>query len=191
MAFDSRNHHRRSIRLPERDYSQSNAYFVTVCVAGKQCVLADVKNGQLQLSSKGTMAAEEWTRLGKRFDAVWLDAWVVMPNHLHGIVWLRDSPPIHEGAQQRAPTHPEPLQRSSGRRKPLGQIIGAFKTAVMRRINELDGTPGQTIWQRNFHERVIRDERELQRIRRYIRANPKEWLQDPENPVNQQSSPRP
>jgi REP element-mobilizing transposase RayT len=174
---------RRSIRLPGRDYSRENAYFVTVSTVGKTCVLGDIVNGALMPSDSGRIIADEWAALGKRFAAVYLDAWVVMPNHLHGIVWLRPESAQQQGAQQRAPTRPgQPPGVPTGR-KPLGQIVGAFKTAVMRRINQRDGTPGQTIWQRNYYERVVRDQAELNRIRTYIRENPWKWMGDPENPA--------
>jgi REP element-mobilizing transposase RayT len=189
VALNPAAHHRRSIRLPGRDYGRPNGYFVTVCVLEKMCLFGAVQNGEMILNDNGKIVSEEWKGLGRRFSSVYLDAWVVMPNHLHGIVWLRevsgDSAVAQQvGTQQRAPTHSDSAPESAVKRKPLGQIVGAFKTAVTRRINERDGTVGQTIWQRNYYERVIRNQQELLRTQTYIRANPSQWPRDEENPAN-------
>ena len=102
-----------------------------------------------------------------------------MPNHVHGIVVLLPGP---MGTARRAPTK---LPRSFGKAisGSLATFVGAYKSAVARRINITHGTPAQEVWQRGYYERVVRDERELNRIREYILMNPERWPSDPENPA--------
>jgi REP element-mobilizing transposase RayT len=162
-------------------------------VQGKVCLFGEFVGGGMILNENGRIVAEEWQALETRFVMVRLDKWVVMPNHLHGIVGLRPIRPDggsarNAGAQQRAPT-PAPREgKPIPMSKPLGDIVGAFKTASTRRVNVAAGTIGQRFWQRNFYERVIRNAEELERIRRYIRENPARWAEDEENPQNMQST---
>ena len=102
-----------------------------------------------------------------------LDRFVVMPNHFHGVLFLEGE----EGTARRAPTRfGKPLARS------LAAILGAFKAAAARRINQLHGTEGRPVWQRNYFEHTIRGDESLSQIRRYIANNPPNWASDPENP---------
>jgi len=124
-----------------------------------------------------------WTSLPAHFGHVSLDAFVVMPNHFHGIVWIHEQPAAgYVDAQHVAP------QRRDGRHLPrvlpgsLGAIVRSFKAASTKTINELRGSPGGTVWQRNYYDRIVRNEDELNRIRQYIIDNPLKWATDPENP---------
>jgi putative transposase len=167
---------RRSIRLPGYDYSQPGAYFVTVCTRDRECVLGEAVEGEMQLDEAGRVVADTWNWLGRQYPYVELDEWVIMPNHLHAIVIIHANPADEpsRGGSRTAPTLP--------RRKPLGRLIGALKTVSAKRINELRGTPGGAIWQRNYYEHIIRTEAELQAIREYIAHNPLSWEIDEENP---------
>ena len=98
-----------------------------------------------------------------------LDEYVVMPNHLHGIIVMADT---GRGGSQTAPTG----------RKPLGRLVAAFKTVTTKQLNLVQGTPGQLLWQRNFYEHVIRNDDEMDRVREYIIGNPLQWEIDTENP---------
>lgn len=167
---------RRSIRLPGYDYTQAGAYFVTVCTHRRACLFGDVDGENARLSSVGRIVASSWEWLAERYPYVETDLYVVMPNHLHGILWLV-ADPDRRGGSRAAPT-PTP----EGRRKPLGQLIGAFKTVSTKRINNIRETPGTPIWQRNYYEHVIRNEDDLLEVRRYIRDNPARWHDDEENP---------
>jgi putative transposase len=165
MTYDPAKHHRRSIRLRGYDYRQPGAYFVTIVCKDRALILED---------PQFRAAVEEaWLCLADQYGFVQLDEFVIMPNHLHAIIFIR-SP--RRGASRGAPT-------DAPKRKPLGQLIGAFKTASTKRINQIRGTPGLPIWQRNYYEHVIRHERELDAVRRYIEENPLRWDQDPENPA--------
>ena len=161
MPFDySRIHHRASTRLQSLDYAATGMYFVTVCTLGKECILGEIVDGQVILNGFGrfTETALQW--LPKQYPYVTLDTYVIMPNHLHAIICITDP-----GGSRTAPA----------KRKPLGRLVGAFKTVSTKWINVMRDRPGVPIWQRNYHDRVIRDDDELHRIRRYISENPSRW----------------
>ena len=164
-------HHRRSIRLPGYDYSKAGAYFVTICVRDRECLFGELLEGQMIANGSGRAVGEGWEWLARQYRHVDLDEWVVMPNHLHGIVVITGAP---RGGSRTAPT---PI-----RRKPLGGLIGAFKTVSTQRVNALRQCPGQLLWQRNYYEHIIRNAAELTRIREYIANNPLQWALDRENP---------
>ena len=176
MRFDPDVHHRRSLRLEGYNYAQSGAYFITVCTQGRECLFGDIVNGEMRLNNLGNVVAESWRWLAIRHGYVELDEWIVMPNHLHGILVIANE---CRGGSRTAPT------MDAIKRKPLGRLIGAFKTLSTNRINELRHTPAMPTWQRNYYERIIRNEDESSRIRTYIAENPLKWEMDRENPAAQ------
>jgi REP element-mobilizing transposase RayT len=166
VPFDSNRHHRRSVRLPGYDYTSAGAYFVTIVSRNRELLFED---------SRFKEAAERaWLALPVTNSHVTLDQHVVMPNHFHGIIWLNGP---RRGGSRTAPTDVARQPKS------LGRLIGAFKTTSTKTINLLRNTPGVPIWQRNYYERIIRDDNELNRVRRYILDNPAKWGEDPENPT--------
>jgi len=168
--------HRRSLRLPGYDYSHGTAYFVTICTADRAPIFGQIVDGTMRFSDAGKMITEEWLKTARIRTYVELDQFIVMPNHFHGILLVDRE---EEGTARRAPTVQRfgcPVSSS------LPTIIGAFKSAVTNRINALKGTTGNTIWQRNYYEHVIRNEKSLNRIREYILNNPQTWESDRENP---------
>lgn len=183
---DPQRHRRRSIRLPGYDYTQSGAYFVTVVTYQRDCVLGDILEGEIRLSSAGEIVRREWERLAQRFPHVVLDSYVIMPNHFHGIIIITDD-------RRGTPDSGKTLSPSSSRRAPTGEnfgkpvpgsiptIIRSYKSATTLRINYLRHTPGTPVWQRNYYERIIRDEREMDTLRQYILNNPQQWELDEEN----------
>ncbi len=181
MPYDVNKHHRRSIRLPGYDYTSPGAYFVTVCVHGGECLLGEIVDGEMRLNEWGQVASHYWMRVPDHFDHVQLDTWVVMPNHLHGILVIAD--PL-VGAQHAAPLPHAPLRepRTNVQPRSLGAIVRSFKSAATRRINQVRGTPGIRFWQRNYWEHIIRDEQALHRIREYIQNNPARWTEDQLHP---------
>ncbi len=175
---DPERHHRRSMRLRGYDYSRAGVYFVTICTYQRECLLGEVVDGRMRLNACGQLVAQAWSWLSQRYRYVELDAWVVMPNHLHGILIITDVDAANcRGDSRIAPTPDAPV-----RRKSLGRLIGAFKTVSSKHINALRDTCGAHVWQRGYYDRVVRNERELQAIRQYIRQNPAHWPDDPENP---------
>lgn len=189
---------RRSIRLKDYDYTQEGAYYVTVCVnediyrGNPRCtgvahcrgasrsalnrnrnIFGEIKNGKMILNVTGQIVHDSWQWLEKQYEYVELDEFIVMPNHLHGIICINniknDNTRNDQGGSRTAPTN---------KRKPLGRLIGAFKTVSTKQINAIRNTPGARLWQRNFYEHVIRTESDLARIREYIINNPANWEND-------------
>jgi putative transposase len=193
VKYDPDKHHRRSIRLKEYDYAQAGAYFITICVQGRECVLGEVVNGEMRLTDWGRVVQYEWEQLPQRFPNVQCDAFVVMPNHAHGIVVITDD---GRGTAGRAPTASRapttsraPTAEQFGKPVPgsLPTIVRSFKSAVTKRINDTRDTPGAVFWQRNYWEHVIRNDADLARIREYIQNNPARWMDDqlhPDAPPN-------
>jgi len=167
---------RRSIRLKGYNYAQEGAYFVTVCTHHGKCHFGEVKDDVVQLSKVGNMAKRNWNEIPSHFDNCRLDEFIVMPNHIHGIIILE-----HVGVQYIEPL----LQQHDYQRiisKSIGSIIRSYKASVTRwcRSNEFESFR----WQRNYYEHIIRDEAELNEIRQYIIFNPLKWSLDEENPEN-------
>jgi len=174
MRYDPQKHHRRSIRLKGYDYSQAGAYFITICTKDRACLFGEVVDGEMRLNALGQIVQDVWHDLPNHVNVV-LDAFVVMPNHVHGIVIIPDDTVVVVGAG----SEPAPTTTRHG----LPEIVRQFKTFSARRINELRGTPGLPVWQRNYYEHIIRNEESLHRIRAYIANNPLKWALDRENPV--------
>jgi len=184
VAKDANTLRHRSIRLPGYDYTQAGAYFITVCTRDRQCLCGDIIDGESRLSAEGQIVEECWKGISIHFPEITPDVFVVMPNHLHGVLWIEA-----KGAACSAPTI-ERFGRPVSNSVPT--IVRSFKAAVTRQINLLhsrgtapervEGRAPTTIWQRNYYERVIRNEEELRRIRQYIVENPLRWALDRENP---------
>jgi REP element-mobilizing transposase RayT len=176
---------RRSIRLHGYDYSSAGAYFVTICTRHRQCILGEVEDGEVRLAETGRLVGSTWDALPTYYPGVALDAFVIMPNHVHGIILLE---PGIVGAPFMAPQPPhdgDPVDSRwprSDSTLTLGAIVRGFKARVTVARNRLRATPGNRIWQRNYHERVIRNDAELDRIRQYIADNPSRWSTDRDNP---------
>jgi putative transposase len=167
---------RRSLRLPHYDYSQAGAYFVTVCTNGRKCLLGEVADNEMRLNGWGKIVQEEWLRTETVRPNVKLDAFIIMPNHLHGIIHL-----TNVGATRRvAPTGKEKI--CGPKMGSLGAILGQFKSVTAKRIKASRRNSGVSVWQRNYYEHVIRNENELHLIREYILNNPAKWAFDKENP---------
>ena len=182
MKFDPQQHHRRSVRLRGYDYAQGGGYFVTTCVAQKRCVFGNIENNQMRLSVYGKFVKECWLAITEHYPHVILDEYVIMPNHFHGILIINAS----GRAQHAAPLHATcnvPAQS-------LGAIVRSFKSATTRCVN-IHRTAHRLspvkVWQRNYYERIVRDETELDSIRRYIIENPLNWTEDTENPASRNS----
>jgi len=175
--YDPQRHHRHSIRLQGYDYTQSGAYFVTICTHGRALLFGNVVGGEMRLNDAGRMVRDEWFKTAqlRPYVVLYEDEFVVMPNHIHGIVWIDNV-----GARRRR----APTMEQFGKPVPgsIPTIVRSFKSAVTRRINQWRGTPGARVWQRNYYEHIIRTERALNAIRRYIIENPLRWHLDRYNP---------
>jgi len=186
--FDPQKHHRRSIRLSNYDYTQAGAYYVTIVAWHREPLFGDVTNGEVTLSKFGLVAKQQWEMLPKRFPNTQLGAFVIMPNHMHGIILILSGRGTAENLNdsgnesiRRAPTHERFQQPVKGS---LPTIVRSYKSAVSYRINLMRRQQDVPIWQRNYYEHVVRNEKDLQNKTNYIEANPMLWDQDDENPVN-------
>lgn len=190
MKYNPQIHHRRSIRLQGYDYSQNGAYFITLCTHNRECLFGQIQNGQMILNEYGKMVEQCWNNLSNHYDNIELDAYVIMPNHFHGIILITDNVDnvdnvraIHVGAIHELTLRKSPIQSSQQRRKMLlPKIIGRFKMNAAKQINQIRNTPGIPVWQRNYYEHIIRNEESLNNIRNYIVNNPSKWYDVEYNP---------
>ncbi|MGF1588591.1 MAG: transposase [Pleurocapsa sp.] len=186
MKYDPDKHHRRSIRLPGYDYSQSGAYFVTICAYQRQCIFGEIIDGQMVLNQYGAIIADEWQKSSVIRREIELDTWVVMPNHFHGIVIIKNT--IRECDRARANDNPvgangrSPLQRMKP--KSLSSLMAGFKSITTKKINILRDTPATPLWQRNYYEHIIRNQDAMDKICQYIVNNPLSWEIDQLHPDN-------
>lgn len=210
MKYDPEKHRRRSIRLKDYDYSLEGAYYITICIQERLCFLGDIVDDAMVLNDAGRMIERVLMNIPVRFENVEIFDYVIMPNHIHNIVRFESKMSVgvplvgtldknekdqrhHDGIddngtytgtdndEKRVPTRGTPTT--------LGDVVGAFKsiaTAEYIRGVKQNGWapfPGR-LWQKNYYERIIRDDDELERIREYIHENPKSWASDDENPAN-------
>jgi putative transposase len=174
MESKQRQCHRRLTRLKEYDYSQPGGYFITICTKERECLFGEIENDQMKVNNYGQIVQLSWLDLPQHYSNVQLDSFVIMPNHIHGIIFLED---VGAGLKP-APTV------FKDKRYPLSEIVRAFKTFSSKGINKLRNMPGKSVWQRNYYEHVIRRDESLEKIREYIENNPLRWALDQENPVN-------
>ncbi len=167
--------YRRSFRLPGYDYRQSGVYFVTVCTYKKMRLFGRIWDGEMILNDLGATVFECWNQIAQVRDSTNLDAFVVMPNHIHGIIIIKNRDPA-ENASRTAQSAGDSAIRPKSRS--LGSIVGQFKRAVSLRGKCLDQPPELPIWQRNYYEHIIRNEDSLNDIRKYIIENPARWFED-------------
>jgi putative transposase len=170
-------YHRKSIRLAGYDYSQDGVYFVTLVTHDRAAIFGRIMGGEIVLSELGKIVNDEWLITEQIRSEIILDQFVIMPDHLHGILAIESS---SNGARPCAST--ETNSRTPSRKpQSLGSFIAGFKSSVTKQINLMRKTPGQPVWQGNYYDRVIRNERELDAIRLYIQANPQSWAEGNEN----------
>lgn len=167
--------HRRSIRVKGYDYSTPGLCFITICTQNHKCIFGKVsKEGEMRLNRLGRIAEKCWYGLQDHFPNVQLDEFEVTPNHIHGILFITG-----KGTACRAPTTErfgKPISKA------LPTIVRSFKSAATKHINDFHDTAGAKVWQRNYYEHIIRNEKKLKSIRESIANNPINWISDPENP---------
>lgn len=171
MTCDPHVHHRRSVRLEGYNYSWAGAYSVTICAHGRKQLFGRIVDSGIRLSPYGRIIERQWKALPSHYPSVALDSFVIMQNHLHGIIVLTLSDFSQAGRTECIPTPHS-----------LGEIVRGFKALCSREINELPGSTGNPVWQRDYYEHVIRSKTSLNAIRRYIEENVENWGFDPDNP---------
>jgi REP element-mobilizing transposase RayT len=164
MTYDLDRHHRRSIRLRGYDYTQAGAYFITICARHRACIFADIEAGSIRLTAVGEIATACWEVIPDHFPHADLDAFIVMPNHLHGIVVIGADPDVG---------------------LPGSSLPGtACRALLTNRFGPLPPGRIPSLWQANYFEHVVRNERSLNQLRSYIAANPARWMEDTLHPNN-------
>ncbi len=169
----------KSTRLKEWDYSSLGYYFITICAKNHECVFGEILEGEMILSKIGEIVAEEWQKIEQIRPNIKLDEWIIMPNHLHGIIIIRD--------ETKNDTSVETTRRVVSTLKPnsLGSIIGQFKSVSTKRIHAMGYN--KFAWQPRFYDHIIRNEKSLEKIREYIHFNPLKWDIDENNPALRQT----
>jgi REP element-mobilizing transposase RayT len=212
MVYDPRIHHRRSIRLHGYDYARGGVYFITICTQDMASIFGVVAEGEMFLNEAGRLVQEAWEGLPNRFESLILDAFQVMPNHMHGVFVLpgpgldpalakatgaRIVQPYQDRRGRACPTRVGSREVNQGmasrpftassvtarpRRTSIGDVVGAFKSISTIAVNRLLSRTGTRLLHENFFEHIVRDVVELKMIRDYIIHNPQRWLEDPDNP---------
>jgi len=175
-TFNPKNHHRNSIRLKGYDYSQVGLYFITICTQYKECLFGNIKHDEMILNNAGLMVENEWLGLKKRYFHIELHEYVVMPNHFHGVIQILENGQL-EILRQGDSGQPQGIAPT------VGDIVGAFKSLVTDKYihnvkqNNWQRFDGK-LWQRNYYEHIIRDEKSYLQIVEYIKTNPIKWHDD-------------
>ncbi|HCO68880.1 MAG TPA: transposase [Dysgonomonas sp.] len=168
------------IRLQDYDYSNEGLYFVTICCQDRIYVFGDIRDGEMIFNEAGRIADCAWKDLPNHNPHIQLDAWCIMPNHVHGIIIINDIISVGTGSQpvrlERSGLEPAPA--TAYRKHGLPEIIRQFKTFSSRRINQLNGMQGIRLWQRSYYEHIIRNQKSYESIAGYIYGNPSKWLED-------------
>ncbi len=197
---------RKRNRLSEWDYSTPHWYFVTICTQNHHELLGEIVKGEMVLNENGEIAEYTWFDLPNHNPNIKLDEFILMPNHIHGIIIIKNmidytvgtdsksvlisesdtkrtgSEPVNvnKNTINRTGSEPVPTKKNHG----LPEIVRQFKTFSARRINKNRNTPGQQVWQRSYYDHIIRNENSLGNIKLYIRENPQSWETDKNNPEN-------
>lgn len=167
MKYDHFKHKRRSIRLKEYNYASEGCYFITLCCKDRLPIFGSIKNNEMQLNEYGLIAQNEWLNTLQKRQHILLDEFIVMPNHIHGIIVVTNRLTDKERGVCDTPLH-SPSNT-------IGAIIRGYKSAVTSQLKEKIGSE---IWQRNYYEHIIRNETAFNQIRQYIMNNPFTWEQD-------------
>src|SRR5688500_23792 len=188
MKYNPEIHHRRSIRLKGYDYTQPGAYFVTFCSYQRMHVFGKVVNGEMILNDIGKIARDQWFKTAelRPYVKLYEDEFVIMPNHGHGIIWIQEGA-LRRNAQSRAEQRSAPTKTTPTKTVApgsLGAIVRAYKSAVTYAVNAVQNQRGAVLWQRNYYDHIIRNDRELNNIRWYIINNPLNWQLDRDNSQN-------
>ena len=210
MAYDPKIHRRRSLRLKGYDYTHVGAYFVTIVTQGRLCLFGEIVGKEMRLNEAGEMVCGFWEALPQRFPAIEMDMFVVMPNHLHGIVVIKNRAttrvaPTNQNPDRGVENAPTVPNRATTRVAPteimdggvdspvtdqfaLGDVIGAYKSLTTveytRGVKQMKWSPfHRRLWHRNYYEHVVRHDESLRQLQQYILDNPAQWAFDKENPL--------
>ena len=174
---------RKSTRLRGYDYSTSGLYFITICVEGRESLLGTISEEAFVPAVAGLMVESWWGNISRRFPKVELGPYVIMPNHLHGILVLESAAAASSVVEARCGLHFQGNDEEFGNPVSLNDVIGWFKsmttTDYIRGVTEFGWPPfTKRLWQRSYYDHIIRNESDLSRIENYIESNPRRWAED-------------
>lgn len=192
MAFNPKIHNRKSIRLKNYDYSMAGLYFITICTHDRLPLFGNIIDGVMQLNDSGKFAYDEWQKNESIRSNIVLHEFVIMPNHLHGIIQIVGADCIRPHCirphcirpdfMPPSSIHPEQQgrdQKGREHRAPtVGDIVRGYKSAVTKGIRVMGNISNHVIWQRNYYEHIIRNEEAYLKIAEYIKTNPQRWQED-------------
>jgi putative transposase len=187
MTLNNKKFGRQSIRLKNYNYAANGYYFVTICTHEKQCFFGNIANGKMQLSPTGKIAQQYWSEIPQHSKHTYLDEFIIMPNHVHGIIIINNPDNPRRDVPWNVPTEDverdlsQTMSKLSPKSGTLSVIIRSYKSSVTRRCHQNGDHVFQ--WQSRFYENIIRDDKSLNNIRRYIINNPAKWTED-KNYVN-------
>lgn len=182
MIFDPGQHHRRSIRLPEYNYAGPGEYFLTLCTFHRFCLFGRVIDGAMHCNEYGRIVERCLQEVCVRYPHVTWDTYVIMPNHLHAILFVRAGGPRPYGERGEQYGFHDGRVEATNAAPTLGNIVAYFKYESTKTVNRLRAAGAKPVWQRNYYEHIIHDDESLDSIREYILNNPSCWEQDHENP---------
>ncbi|MBN2378308.1 transposase [candidate division WOR-3 bacterium] len=195
MKYDPEKHHRRSIRLKRYDYSQPGCYFLTMCTRNGESIFGEISDNGMKLNEFGEIVQSYWNKIPQRYPKTESVAFVVMPNHVHGIVCIIWDPDARDNIVRAVSKPPVGAVHDAKRRSQtplrvrrnmlIPKLVGWFKMNTAKRINQMRNTRGFSVWQRNYWEHVIRIEKSMNRIFEYIQTNPFRWHLDRNNPTRE------
>jgi REP element-mobilizing transposase RayT len=177
-----------SARMKNYDYSSNGVYFVTIVTKKREHFFGNIVNGKMVLNEIGKIVKKYWDEIPQHFLFIKLDEMVIMPNHIHGILWIDNDDTVggrdvacNASTGEMEKTKNKQMVKISPKYGSLASVIRSFKSVVTKNSRELDKTKNVFAWQPRFHDRIIRNENELNRIREYIVKNPEMWMRDRNN----------
>ena len=182
---------RNSLRLKGYDYSQPGEYFVTICTADRMCILGGIVDDMMRLSHIGKAVDECWRKTPEQYPNIRVGAFQIMPNHVHGIIQIKENSrrgEVPSPAKDDSPKSKKGDETSPLRKIPLGDVVAYFKYQATKQINQMRGTPGKKVFQRNYHDHILRDDIDHYFVERYIELNPVMWELDSDNPRTREMS---
>ncbi|MHA1344653.1 MAG: transposase [Promethearchaeota archaeon] len=178
----NKKYNRKSIRLRDYDYSQPGLYFITICTQNKLCLFGQIKNEKMILNNAGEMVKKCWLEIPKHHSNVVLHKYIIMPNHIHGIIEIVGVQNIEPGRKKYkivGVQNIEPLLRNKFQKiipGSIGSIVRGFKIGVTKWFHK--NTNIKNVWQRNYYEHIIRNKKSYIKITEYIENNPIKWKND-------------
>ena len=177
-----------SLRLNNYNYSWAGAYFITICSYKKESLFGKIDDHSMQLNNFGNILQRCWDQIPGKYKNIKLGNFVIMPNHIHGIIWIVEA--IHESPETKQTIHKSSYKNGVIRELPLqverrkmllSKIIGRFKMNSSKLINNIRNSTGAHIWQRGYYDHIIRNDEDLNNIKQYIQNNPQNWDKDKNN----------